>query len=263
MGKITKIILICLVIWILAFNSCQFFQKTYFYDEVERFEPNLSQERLYDVWASYYFDYLESIKKQKTLKKVYNGFSNKIEEQRMIELTHESLSRNQVPISDSLSKKGVWRFCNKNWLGKIDTLIQIEINCVLGKMVKDEHSIWIVKKVETRKKNISQLNVSIHPFFEYNIDDNNNIVTELLLQLHTKENYERYFEINLLFFRYRENYGKSKSFFTIFRATLGEEETDSNKMICYDNSKSGLSSLLHYYKNGYIETEGDFFNMCR
>jgi hypothetical protein len=241
--NIKKYVLISILFVVILYVL--FFRKPTYCIEAEKFEPNIHQRQLYAMWSMYYSDPVKATELHKSLAQNSTVSSLEINMQRLEQLRIESLPlySNSIPIVDSIHKKGTWRFFNKHWTGRIDTIIQIDINCVLVKIEKENHSAWIVKRIETVKKHTNNFNLLIMPRMEYEIDDANRVFSKFPLQL--------------VFFE-----GKGSAIWTIHDANLGYDDVDKTKILCDDASLKGLNFLLYYYKNGYIQSEGKFFKMC-
>jgi hypothetical protein len=229
----------------LGFTSIFLCNRKYYADTIsEVFEPNASQNRLYHVWNLYYQDSIAAKKRQNSIQedKTYSSVETDLQE--LMQLKKESVIENNFSITDSISKKGTWLYCKKNWYGQVDTLITLNINCILGKIEKGNHSVWIIKRVETTNKYTADFIVTVKPTIKYDFYGSNRILSNLYLQLFLHQ-------------------GKTipSMIFTVQRSNLGSDSKDNSTMFCLNYASEGIAWLGH--KNVMISTFGEFFEICK
>ena len=236
-----SLLLISFLLIVIGYLSCQ---KQYDFKTLnETFSPSTYQNQLYSIWSLFYSDSIKSKEQRKNLYQNRLSWSIQEEQQKQSQLLSDSNSSNTFETIDSMLIQGSWINYGENIDNSIDTLIEIKINCSLGKIEIGNHNSWILKRVETTTKYRSNIQVIISPDFYYTIKENNKIVSGVGFNMQSlQKKVIRGVHLGSIEFEYDEPQKK----------IIKELFNQSSINIIIDAQKLG-------YKNVYSKYEGELF----
>jgi hypothetical protein len=156
--------------------------------ESKVFAGNSYQNKLYSIWSLFYSDSIKSkVQRKELFRNKTSWLLQEEEKEKLMLLSNDYLTKNTFDVIDTMSIKGSWINYGENSDKSIDTLIELKINCVLGKIKRDNHVSWIIKRLETNLKHISNIKVAIDPDLYYVILNQNNIISSLSIAMQVQQ----------------------------------------------------------------------------